>query len=169
MAACGPLNSSDRFRAMSFRSGLTQPDPLRSDDLLQSGQTVESRFRDLEPHKAAVSDLTQSASFRRSPSAAERQCRPNCGRSIRHEMGPLPDPKTARFLAAPVCWQAATKTEGLEWYAPFRSARGFLDTGGLEPFVSLPVEVDTKEPTPGEEKSGALQHARKRYDMGLDV
>jgi len=30
LAACRPLNSSDRFRAMSLKSGLTQPDPKQT-------------------------------------------------------------------------------------------------------------------------------------------
>ncbi len=40
---------------------MTEVDPLRSDDPLQSGQSVESRFCELEHLKAAVGELTQPA------------------------------------------------------------------------------------------------------------
>jgi len=42
---------------------LTVPDPKRPVALLQTGQSAKARFCKLESYKAAVGDLTQSATF----------------------------------------------------------------------------------------------------------
>ena len=46
---------------MSLKSGLTRPDPLRSHEHLDSGQSVKRRVFELENLKADAEELTQSA------------------------------------------------------------------------------------------------------------
>ncbi len=51
VAASGQPNSTDRFRAMSLKSGRTQPDPHRSDNFLQTGQSAKFRFANWSANK----------------------------------------------------------------------------------------------------------------------
>lgn len=53
-------------------------DPLRSKDLLQSGQPVESRFRELGHPKAAGGDLTQRTIVGRPHHGRRLDCRLGC-------------------------------------------------------------------------------------------
>ncbi|WKJ90260.1 hypothetical protein QZJ86_19975 [Methylomonas montana] len=54
---------NDGFRVMNLNSWQSQGDPKRPVALLQTGQSVKPRFCKLEGYKAAVGDLTQSATF----------------------------------------------------------------------------------------------------------
>ncbi|OAI05284.1 hypothetical protein [Methylomonas methanica] len=53
----------DSFRAMNLKSGQSPGDPNLTVAFLQTGPSAKSRFCELEGYKAAVSDLTQLATF----------------------------------------------------------------------------------------------------------
>jgi hypothetical protein len=51
------------FPAMNLKSGQSPADPNLTVAFLQTGPSAKSRFCELEGYKAAVSDLTQLATF----------------------------------------------------------------------------------------------------------
>jgi len=57
------LEFNDSFPAINLRSGRSTPDPNLTVAFLQTGPSAKSRFCELEGYKAAVSDLTQLATF----------------------------------------------------------------------------------------------------------